>query len=145
MTVRVAETFELPATPARVWEFIADPAKRAEYISVVDSYTIDNKEGTKATWQISIPIPFIDKTVPVRTEDVKREEPRFIKFVGKSSVMHVVGEHELTETETGTQLANRFVVEGKVPGVERFFKRNLSKELSNLEAALLADLSESAE
>jgi carbon monoxide dehydrogenase subunit G len=50
--------------------------------------------------------------------------------------MSVVGEHELTETDTGTKVPNRFVVDGSLPGVERLFKKNLDDELQNLEEAL---------
>jgi carbon monoxide dehydrogenase subunit G len=63
-----------------------------------------------------------------------------VEFVGKSKVMHVVGEHELEEIDGGTRLTNRFVVDGKVPGVERFFKRNMEAEFDNLEDAIRADL-----
>jgi carbon monoxide dehydrogenase subunit G len=54
--------------------------------------------------------------------------------------MHVVGEHELEPTDEGTQLTNRFTVEGRLPGVERFFKRNLETEFDNLEDAIFDDL-----
>ena len=64
-----------------------------------------------------------------------------MKFVGKSRAFRVTGEHEIHETETGCQLANEFVVEGAVPGVESFFKRNFDAELDNLETALRRSLS----
>ncbi len=82
----------------------------------------------------------IDRTIAIETEDEERRAPEYVRFVGRSKVMNVVGEHELTETETGTKLTNRFVVDGSLPGVERFFKRNLDDELDNLEAALVEDL-----
>jgi len=138
MTVRVERTFELPASVEEVWAFIADPARRAEAISVVDSYDID---GETATWHVKLPIPVVRQTVPVETRDLERREPSYVKFAGKSSVMHVVGEHELAETEGGCELTNRFTVEGRLPGVERFFKRNLDNELDNLERALREELS----
>jgi carbon monoxide dehydrogenase subunit G len=78
----------------------------------------------------------LNRTVSVETEDVERNPPNYVKFVGRSSALRVTGEHELEATETGTRLTNRFVVEGRVPGVERFFERNLDRELDNLEAAL---------
>lgn len=53
--------------------------------------------------------------------------------------MRVVGEHDLEAVDGGTRLTNRFTVEGKVPGVERFFKRNLDAELDNLEQAIRED------
>ena len=51
--------------------------------------------------------------------------------------MRVQGEQELEPTDDEeTRVTNRFVVDGKLPGVERFFKRNLDGELQNLERAL---------
>ncbi|MFC7142798.1 CoxG family protein [Halosimplex aquaticum] len=138
MTVRVERSFELPVDRDRVWEFIADPGKRASAISVVKDYTVHD-DGS-ATWNIRLPIPVIDRTIAIETEDEERRAPEYVRFVGRSKVMNVVGEHELTETETGTKLTNRFVVDGSLPGVERFFKRNLDDELDNLEAALVEDL-----
>ncbi|WP_459194001.1 SRPBCC family protein [Halosimplex sp. J119] len=138
MTVRVERSFELPVDRRRVWEFIADPGKRASAISVVKDYTVHD-DGS-ATWHIRLPIPVIDRTIAIETEDEERRDPDYVRFVGRSKVMNVVGEHELAETETGTKLTNRFVVDGSLPGVERFFKRNLDDELDNLEAALAEDL-----
>lgn len=133
MTVRVERDAVLPADPERVWTFIADPGRRAEAISVVSSYTVD--DGT-ATWQIELPIPLVDRTITVETEDEVVREPEYVRFVGRSTVMNVVGEHELVETDEGTRLVNRFVVDGRLPGVERFFERNLDGELENLDRAL---------
>lgn len=134
MTVRVERTFELEAPPERVWEFIADPGTRAKPISVVDSFEVHDE--THATWHLSLPIPFVNRTITVETEDTEREPPSHVEFVGRSRVMRVVGEHDLEAVDDGTRLTNRFTVEGKVPGVERFFKRNLDDELDNLEVAL---------
>jgi carbon monoxide dehydrogenase subunit G len=134
MTVRVEHTFELEASPERVWEFIADPAKRARAISVVESF--DVHDDTHATWHISLPIPFVSQTIAVETEDTAREKPEHVEFVGRSRVMRVIGEHDLEPLDGGTRLTNQFTVEGKVPGVERFFKRNLDGELDNLETAI---------
>ena len=138
MTVRVERTFELPAEPDRVWDFIADPEKRARPISVVDDF---EKTGENtARWKVKLPIPVVDRYIDVDTEDEEFDPPRFVKFSGNSKVMFVLGEHELERTEEGTRLITRFVVEGKVPGVERFFKRNLDGEIQNLEQALYDDL-----
>jgi carbon monoxide dehydrogenase subunit G len=139
MTVRVERTFELSAPPERVWSFIADPEWRAGPISVVDGFEPTGERT--ARWHVRLPIPLLNRTITVETRDVDREEPSYVRFVGRSKVMRVVGEHELTETEAGgTRLLNRFVVEGKLPGVERFFEHNLDAELGNLEAALRTDL-----
>jgi carbon monoxide dehydrogenase subunit G len=137
MTVRVRRAFEFEVPSERVWEFIADPRKRAEAISVVRDYEID---GDTATWQIDLDLPFIDRTATVETEDVERDEPRYVKFVGRSKVMRVTGEHRIEDTETGCRLDNEFVVDGRLPGVERFFKKRLDSELTNLETALRRDL-----
>ena len=140
MTVRVQRTFEFDAAPERVWEFISDPAKRAEAISVVEEYEIDPEDERKATWQISLPIPLLNSTVGVETEDLTRDEPRYVKFMGKSRALRVTGEHTIEPTDAGCKLHNEFIVDGRLPGVEKFFKRNLDRELDNLEAALRRDL-----
>jgi len=135
MTVRVERTMTVAASPERVWEFIGDPDQRARPISVVEEWEIH--DGDRATWHISLPIPIVDRTVAVETEDVERREPEYVRFIGRSKVMRVQGEQELEPTDDGeTRVTNRFVVDGKLPGVERFFKRNLDGELQNLERAL---------
>jgi carbon monoxide dehydrogenase subunit G len=135
MTVRVERTMTVGAAPERVWEFIVDPEQRARPISVVKDWELTG--DNTATWYLSLPIPLIDRTIEVKTEDVERREPEYVRFIGRSKVMRVQGEQELRPTEDGgTEVTNRFVVDGRLPGVERFFKRNLDEELGNLEAAL---------
>lgn len=134
MAIRLERVIDVPAPPTDVWTFIADPAHRAQHVSVVEEYTVED-DGS-ATWHLSLPIPVIDRTIAVETEDVERRPPAYVKFVGRSRAMRVVGEHELRETTEGTELTNRFTVEGRIPGVERFFKKNLEKEFDNLEAGL---------
>jgi carbon monoxide dehydrogenase subunit G len=135
MTVRVERTMTVSAAPERVWEFIADPERRARPISVVTDW--EETDETRSTWHLKLPIPVIDRTIAVKTEDVELREPEYVRFVGRSKVMRVQGEHELEATEDGgTTLTNRFVVDGRLPGVERFFKKNLDGEMDNLEAAL---------
>ncbi len=140
MTVRVDRSFELSATPERVWEFISDPENRARAISVVTEFETDSPDGKRARWHVELPIPLVRKTVTVHTEDVTRTPPAFVKFVGRSKVMNVTGEHRIVETESGSRLENTFVVEGRIPGVETFFKRNLDDELDNLRHALERDI-----
>jgi carbon monoxide dehydrogenase subunit G len=139
MTVRVERTFELAAPPADVWAFIADPRKRAEPISVVQEFEVTGDRT--AVWHVALPIPYTDRTIAVETEDTRVDEPRFVEFVGRSRAMNVQGEHTLEPTDDGgTRLVNRFVVDGKVPGVERYFKGKLDGELENLERAIREDL-----
>jgi carbon monoxide dehydrogenase subunit G len=138
MTVRVERSFELPVGRAQVWEFISDPGKRAGAISVVSEYTVHD-DGS-ATWRLDLPIPLVDRTIAVETDDEEVRAPEYVRFAGRSKVMSVVGEHELVETEGGTRVVNTFVVDGKLPGVEKFFERNLDGELDNLEQALLDEL-----
>ena len=138
MTVRVERVVDVPVPIEEVWAFISDPEKRARPISVVSDFEL--LEGNEAIWHIELPIPVVSTTIRVETEEQVREPPTYVEFVGRSKVMHVVGEHELEETERGTQLTNRFVVDGKVPGVERFFKRNMEAEFDNLEDALYDEL-----
>jgi carbon monoxide dehydrogenase subunit G len=138
MTVRVSRSFEFDVPGERVWAFIADPEKRAGAISVVDSYELRGEN--RAIWQVKLPIPLINSTITVKTEDVLREPPNRVKFSGRSKAMNVTGEHTITDTDTGCRLTNEFVVDGKLPGVEKFFKRNLDTEIDNLEDALRADI-----
>lgn len=138
MVVRVERTVEVPATVEQVWAFISDPEKRSRPISVVEDY--ESLEDGKAAWHIRLPIPVVDTSVRVETEDQNRDPPNYVEFVGKSRLMGVVGEHELEACEGGTMLVNRFIVDGKLPGVERFFKRNMPEEFDNLIDALHADL-----
>jgi len=138
MTVRVERTFELAAPPADVWAFIADPRKRAAPISVVQEFEVTG-ENT-AIWHVSLPIPYTDRTIAVETEDTRIDEPNYVEFVGRSKAMNVQGEHRLESVDGGTLLVNRFVVDGAVPGVERYFKGKLDGELENLERAIRADL-----
>jgi len=133
MTVRVERAFDIDASPADVWEFIADPAERAKAISVVDSFDL---RGETTVWHIRLPIPFIRTTVPVRTKDVERREPTYVKFKGTSSAFNVTGEHTVEELDAGSRVTNVFVVDGRAPGVEGFFKRNFDDEIRNLERAL---------
>lgn len=138
MTVRVERTFEFDASPDQVWGFISDPANRAEAISVVDSYEV--REDGSAVWHVRLPIPGLRATVSVETEEVAKTPPVRVKFVGRSRALRVTGEHFVEPTDGGTNLRNEFVVDGRLPGVERFFTANLDRELENLAAALRADL-----
>jgi carbon monoxide dehydrogenase subunit G len=138
MTVRVSRSFEFDVPGERIWAFIADPEKRAGAISVVDSYELRGEN--RAIWQVKLPIPLINSTITVKTEDVLREPPNRVKFSGRSKALNVTGEHTITETDSGCRLTNEFVVDGKLPGVEKFFKRNLDTEIDNLEDALRADI-----
>lgn len=141
MTVTVERTFEFDVAPEKVWAFISNARKRAEAISVVESYEVDEAaEKNRGTWHVKLPIPLLNKTAKVETHDVKRVDGEYVRFVGQSKVMRVHGEHEVVPTESGSKLVNRFRVEGKLPGVESYFKRNLDGELDNLEAVMREDL-----
>lgn len=138
MTVRVERVVDVPAPREAVWEFISDPEKRARPISVVSDFEL--LDDGSAVWHLKLPIPVINRTIRVETEEKERRPPEYVEFVGRSKVMRVVGEHELEEIENGTRLTNRFIVDGKLPGVERFFKRNMDAEFDNLEDAIYDDL-----
>jgi carbon monoxide dehydrogenase subunit G len=141
MTVRISRELTVPASPDRVWEFIADPDNRAAAISVVADWEPGPDGGT--VWHVKLPIPIINRTIRVETRDRERTRPEKVSFVGTSTVFRVQGEHLLEPTEEGgTRLTNRFVVDGKAPGVESFFKGRLDDELDNLEAALRTALAE---
>lgn len=138
MTVRVERTIELSASPKDVWDFIADPEKRASAISVITEFERTG-EHTEV-WHVRLPLPLVDRTVTIETKETDFNPPHFVQFVGRSSALRVIGTHEVEPTEDGARLTNRFTVEGKLPGVERFFERNLDAELDNLEQALRDDL-----
>ena len=138
MTVRVSRTFEFEAPVDDVWAFISDAEQRAKAISVVDRYDLHG--NGRATWHVSLPIPMVRSTIAVETEEVDREPPTRVTFVGRSAAFRVTGEHVITATEHGCRLANEFVVDGRLPGVETFFKRNFDTELDNLERALRQSL-----
>ena len=140
MTVRVDRSFAVDAPPEAVWEFIADPEKRARSISVVTDFSTNDPEVRIATWQVKLPLPLITRTVSIDTEDLVRRPPEYVEFVGRSKLLDVRGEHTIVETDGGSTLQNVFIVDGHVPGVERFFKRNLDTELENLQRELEADL-----
>ncbi|MUW16059.1 polyketide cyclase [Halorubrum sp. CBA1125] len=142
MTVRVSRTFEFDAPAADVWAFISDAEKRAGAISVVDTYDLHG-DG-RATWHVALPVPMIRSTISVETEEVERDPPNRVKFVGRSRAFRVTGEHTIEETDGGCRLANEFVVDGRLPGVEAFFERNFDAELDNLEAALRESLGTTA-
>lgn len=143
MTVRVSRTFEFDEPPGDVWRFISDPEKRADAISVVDTY--DVHEDGSATWHVALPIPVIASTITVETENLSIDPPNSVKFIGRSKALRVTGEHSVEPTDSGSKLHNEFVVEGRIPGVEAFFKRNLDRELTNLETALRKELDRTVE
>lgn len=134
MTARIERTFEIAAPPAAVWAVISDPETRARSISVVDDFEATGDRT--AIWHVSLPIPRLNRTVEVETEDVEIDEPSYVRFVGRSKAMNVQGEHVLEPAEGGTQVTNRFRVEGRLPGVETYFKRKLDDELASLEAVV---------
>ncbi len=138
MTTRVERVFEISEPPEKVWAVIADPEKRARPISVVESF--ETTGDRSAVWHVSLPIPRLNRTIRVETEDVEVDPPTYVRFVGRSKAMDVRGEHILEGTETGTRITNRFTVDGRLPGVERYFKRKLDGELANLEAAIREEL-----
>lgn len=138
MTVRVSRSFEFAVPKERIWEFISDPRKRVGAISVVETFDLHD-DGT-ATWHVELPIPMIRSTIDVETEELINDPPNRVKFVGRSKAFNVTGEHRITDTTEGCRMDNEFVVEGRLPGVERFFKRNFDGELDNLERALREDI-----
>jgi carbon monoxide dehydrogenase subunit G len=129
MTVEVERSFDVESSQAEVWELLASDENRATAIEVVERF---EEDGDETIWYVRLPGPLSSRTMAVRTWDLEREPPRYVKFVGRSKAMDVTGEHELTETETGCRVRNRFVVDGKIPGVERFFRRNIDDEIDNI-------------
>jgi carbon monoxide dehydrogenase subunit G len=138
MTTRVERVFEIEAPRDAVWAVISDPEMRSRPISVVTDF--ETTGDRTAVWHVSLPIPGISRTIRVETEDIEIDEPEYVRFVGRSKAMNVEGEHVLEAIEGGTRLTNRFRVEGRLPGVETYFKRKLDGELANLEAAVREEL-----
>lgn len=138
MVVRAERVVEIAAPRERVWEFIDDPEKRARPISVVEDFEL--LENGKAVWHVSLPIPLTDRTMRVETEERNRTPPEHVEFVGTSKAFRVVGEHHLTDIDGKTELTNSFTVDGRLPGVERFFKKNIDAEIQNLESAIMSDI-----
>lgn len=139
MTVRVEHAFDIDASPDRIWEFLADPVARAEAISVVDRF---EQRGETTIWYIALPIPLVRTTIAVQTKDVVRDEPTKVTFRGRSSAFTVTGEHTISTEDGVSRVSNRFVVDGRAPGVERYFERNFEAEIRNLEGALRRYLEE---
>lgn len=138
MTASIERIFEIAASSEDVWAVIADPEKRARPISVVTEF--ETTGDRTAVWHVSLPIPGISRTIRVETEDLEIEEPSYVRFVGRSKAMDVRGEHILEAADAGTEITNRFRVDGRIPGVETYFKRKLDDELANLEAAIREEL-----
>lgn len=141
MTVRVEREITVPGPIEKIWKLISDPEIRARSISVVVNFYL-NQDNNQATWEIKLPIPLVDQTITVETEDIERDPPHYVRFIGRSKVMRVIGEHELTSTDGETKVTNRFTVEGRIPGIERYFKRNLEKEIKNFENVLLKNINQ---
>lgn len=140
MTTRAQRAVEIAAPPRDVWSFLSDPEKRADSISVIEEFELNDE--THATWYLSVPIPVVDETVVIETEDTVRDPVEYIKFIGRSRLLSVIGEHELEPTDRGTRIDNRFTVEGEAPGVEQYFEQRLDDEFDNLETALRNDLTD---
>ena len=141
MTTTVERTYVVDAPREDLWELIADARLRAEAISVVETYRV---EGDETVWELAMPIRAIPGTVSVRTHDVERDPPRYVRFVGRSRIMDVEGEHELIASDEGCRIRNRFVVRGRFPGVETFFERNVDDEIENLVKTVAARVGASA-
>ena len=129
MTVDVERVYDVTATVEEAWSLLSDPAMRAKGLTMVESY---EQVGAETIWHLRLPIPGLRKTASVRTRDVERSPPTYVKFTGDAKIMHVQGEHELTETDTGCRIRNRFVVDGRLPGVESFFKRGIDREIERM-------------
>ncbi len=129
MTVEVERSFDVDTSQDEVWDLLASDANRARAIDVVDRF---EQDGDETVWHVKLPGPLSSRTMAVRTWDIQRDPPEYVEFVGRSKAMDVTGEHEVTARETGCRVRNRFVVDGKLPGVERFFRRNIDGEIDNI-------------
>jgi hypothetical protein len=90
---------------------------------------------------VRLPIPFIERTIAVETQDVVIEPPEHVEFIGRSPAFAVRGVHDVEPVdEAHTALDTAFIVDGKIPGVERFFQEHLDEELQHLASALQAEV-----
>jgi len=140
VVVRVERSVEVAAPPREVWEFLADPKNRAEAVSVVERAEVHGPETV--TWFVEIPVPYLDRTMEIRTEDRVRDPPNRAEWVGRATGIYVEGEHVVTGDDDTTTVENWFAVESSIPGVEGYFERNLEAEMENLRAALLSAVEE---
>ena len=138
MTVEVERSYQIEAPIEEVWELLADSAVRASALGVVDHF---DQQGEVTVWYLKLPLPLLRRTVSVRTWDVDRDPPRYVRFVGESKIMDVVGEHALSMDGDITTITNRFRVDGKLPGVEGFFERNIDREIERLRRHVIDQLS----
>lgn len=134
MTVRLTRTFEVAASPETVWDFLADPEQRAAAISAVRDWNSDDDGAV--TWHLELPLP-LTNTITITTRDTARDPGKHVQFTGRSDIVAVRGEHRLTAIESGTEVVNEFVVDGKAPGVETVFKQRFPAEFQNLQDALV--------
>ena len=137
MTTIVERTYAVEGSPEVGWELIADPGLRARAISVVERF---EERDDETIWHLTIPVRAIPGTITVRTRDIERNPPTYVRFRGESRTMTVEGEHELTATEDGCTIRNRFEVQGKLPGVERYFEREFDTEIRNMMQTIIAEL-----
>ena len=76
----------------------------------------------------------------MEAEGEEREEiwKEVARYMHEEVMVDILMAHLVGYARVGPRI--EFSVEGRLPGVERFFKRNLDRELDNLEAALREEL-----
>lgn len=134
MTAEVERAAVVDVSVETVWDLLADPEQRAAAIGIVDSHELlgESAAGDAIQWNVEIPIPMLEETIAVRTEETVKEPPHYVEYTGDSSVFSMTGVHELEEHEAGALVRNRFTVEGSLPGVESYFQRAIDEEIDNL-------------
>lgn len=137
MTTTVERVYEINAPIEDVWDLLSDASLRATAISVVEEF---HQEGDETVWTVSLPIRLVPGRVRVRTRDVERRPPEYVRFEGTARIMTVTGEHDLAPTDEGCRVTNRFEVDGAVPGVETFFRSHIDDEIDNLLALVASEL-----
>jgi carbon monoxide dehydrogenase subunit G len=71
--MKIEETFEVPASVERVWEFIADPHKMASCLPAVQSVEVLDERHYEAV--VKQKVGFISATFKIETEVVEKEPP----------------------------------------------------------------------
>ena len=83
MTVEVERSFDVETSQGEVWDLLANDENRARAIDVVARFEDD---GDETIWYVKLPGPLSSRTMAVRTWDLERDPPGYVKFVGRSRV-----------------------------------------------------------
>lgn len=136
MTQPIRREIEVDVSRAEVWAFLSCHRRKA---AVIDQVAEVDVQGDDAEWRVRIPLPAVRSHVRVRTRDLAKEAPRFVRFSASAPMVQLTGEHELEEL--GAQrcrVISRFWIDTQVPGLKQAFRHQLDRLLPRLLSALVA-------